>query len=497
MGTRREFLRFLATTPIGAWACASGASERVARVPIGERVNDIHARLNETWVERVIVPQSTDEVQAAVVAARDAGQNLAIAGGRHAMGGQQFLRDGWLLDMRALSLVRDFDTDRGLLTVDAGMFWPDVFEFLETTWDSDGSGWGIVQKQTGADRLSIGGTLAANAHGRVLTRPPIVADVERFILVDGDGQVHTVSRQENRNLFRLAIGGYGLFGAITRVTLRLVPRRKVERFVREAMIEEVPDMMRERIADGHLYGDFQFGIDHASEAEFLRRGILSTYRPAPLARLIPSGQRRLAPRDWEELLVLAHTRPSEALKAYVGHYLKTNGQIYWADTQQLGYYRAGYHVELDQLLSAPAPATEVISELYVPPEELASFMAVAARRLRAIGVPVIYGTVRFIEPDIETFLPWASRRYACIVFNLHTEHTPEGLQRSGAAFRALIDEALARGGSFFLTYHRFATREQVETAYPLFPRFLGLKQVYDPAERFQSDWYRHYRELFA
>jgi FAD/FMN-containing dehydrogenase len=195
--------------------------------------------------------------------------------------------------------------------------------------------------------------------------------------------------------------------------------------------------------------------------------------------------------------VLAHTRPSEALKAYVGHYLKTNGQIYWADTQQLGYYRAGYHVELDQLLSAPAPATEVISELYVPPEELASFMAVAARRLRAIGVPVIYGTVRFIEPDIETFLPWASRRYACIVFNLHTEHTPEGLQRSGAAFRALIDEALARGGSFFLTYHRFATREQVETAYPLFPRFLGLKQVYDPAERFQSDWYRHYRELFA
>ncbi len=497
MGTRREFLRFLAATPIGAWACASGTADQMIRVPIGERVNDIHARLNETWVERVIVPQSTTEIQAAVVAARDAGQNLAIAGGRHAMGGQQFVSDGWLLDMRALSLVRDFDTDRGLLTVDAGMFWPDVFAFLETTWESDGSGWGIVQKQTGADRLSIGGTLAANAHGRVLTRPPIVADVERFILVDGDGQVHTVSRQENRNLFRLAIGGYGLFGAITQVTLRLAPRRKVERFVREAMIEEVPDLMRERIDDGHLYGDFQFAIDQASETEFLRRGILSTYRPVPLARLIPPGQRRLAPRDWEELLVLAHTRPSEALKAYVDHYLKTNGQIYWADTQQLGYYREGYHVELDQLLSAPAAATEVISELYVPPEELAGFMAAAAQRLRTIGVPVIYGTVRFIEPDVETFLPWASRRYACIVFNLHTEHTPEGLQRSRAAFRALIDEALAREGSFFLTYHRFATREQVETAYPLFPRFLGLKQVYDPAERFQSDWYRHYRELFA
>jgi len=68
---------------------------------------------------------------------------------------------------------------------------------------------------------------------------------------------------------------------------------------------------------------------------------------------------------------------------------------------------------------------------------------------------------------------------------------------SAAAFRRLIDHGLRYGGSYFLTYHRWAARGQVEAAYPRFTQFLRLKRQYDPSERFQSDWYRHYRALFA
>ena len=39
------------------------------------------------------------------------------------------------------------------------------------------------------------------------------------------------------------------------------------------------------------------------------------------------------------------------------------------------------------------------------------------------------------------------------------------------AFRQLIDVALAFGGSFFLTYHRWARRDQIERAYPQFAEF--------------------------
>jgi FAD/FMN-containing dehydrogenase len=62
---------------------------------------------------------------------------------------------------------------------------------------------------------------------------------------------------------------------------------------------------------------------------------------------------------------------------------------------------------------------------------------------------------------------------------------------------AMIDLAIARGGNYYLTYHRFARREQLLNCYPQFEKFLQLKKIYDPAERFQSDWYRHYRKMFS
>ncbi len=61
----------------------------------------------------------------------------------------------------------------------------------------------------------------------------------------------------------------------------------------------------------------------------------------------------------------------------------------------------------------------------------------------------------------------------------------------------MIDLVIERGGSYFLTYHKFATRAQVEACYPEFPRFLAKKTEYDPEERFQSDWYVHHAGLFS
>jgi FAD/FMN-containing dehydrogenase len=94
-------------------------------------------------------------------------------------------------------------------------------------------------------------------------------------------------------------------------------------------------------------------------------------------------------------------------------------------------------------------------------------------------------------------LAWAKEPYACIIFNLLTLHTPIGIEASARSFRGLIDLAIARSGSYYLTYHKFAKPEQVMACYPQFKQFLDLKRQYDPAERFQSDWYRYYRKLFA
>jgi hypothetical protein len=112
-------------------------------------------------------------------------------------------------------------------------------------------------------------------------------------------------------------------------------------------------------------------------------------------------------------------------------------------------------------------------------------------------VDLVYGTVRLIEPDTETLLAWARERFACVIFNLHVDHDVRGVATSAAAFRRLIDIAIHHRGNYFLTYHRYVTAEQVSACYPMFPEFLAAKRQHDPRGVFQSDWYRHYRAMFA
>jgi FAD/FMN-containing dehydrogenase len=318
---------------------------------------------------------------------------------------------------------------------------------------------------------------------------PLVGDVVSVDLVDARGDVVTCSRNENADLFRHVVGGYGLFGIIHAVTLQLTPRRVLRRVVRVIDIEDAAAAARRRIAQGFLYGDFQFDID-AQSPDFLTKGVFSCYVPVDGDPAIPAGQSVLEPRQWDELLHLAHVDKRRAFQLYAAHYLGTDGQLYHTDTHQLSTYIDDYHARLDERIGAKVPGSEMISELYVPHDNVIEFLRRAAHRLVEIGVPVIYGTIRLIARDDETFLPWARQDFACIVFNLHVDHSPEGIERAAAAFRALIDEALAQDGSFFLTYHRFATREQLLRAHPALPAFLAEKRRIDPAGLFQSNWYR-------
>ena len=490
MISRRQFMASSV-----ALVAASSALKGLDAPPKSVLVNDIHSQLNPTRVQGISQPRSLEDVQSIVRAARKDGKVISVAGGRHAMGGQQFGTDALLIDIRKLNRVLNLDRRRGIVEVEAGIEWPDLIGSYLSLQGGDEQTWGIAQKQTGADRLTMGGTIAANAHGRGLKMRPFVSDVESFVLVDSIGTAKVCSRTENPELFRLVHGGYGLFGVVTSLQLRLTPRNKLERVVEIRTLDDLIGAFEKRIADGFQYGDFQFSIENASE-DFLHKGVFSCYRPVPMDTPIPAREEELSDENWRQLLYLAHTDEKQAFNRYADYYLSTNGQVYWSDLHQLSIYPDNYHREIDRKLHAPYPATEMITEIDVPRPALKGFLDEVREDFRKNDVQLIYGTVRLIERDDESFLPWAKQPYACTIFNLHTVHSPEGLQRSESAFRRLIDMAALRGGTYYLTYHRYATRNQIETCYPQFAEFLRLKKKYDPEERFQSDWYRHYRTMF-
>ncbi len=451
-------------------------------------VNDVHSRLNATEVREIETPTTLEAVMRAV---RDcAGSRIPIvaSGARHAMGGQQFRSGGVLLDLRGMKRVLRLDDERGLLSIEAGAEWPDIMRATAP------SRWGIRQKQTGADNLTIGGSIACNAHGRGLSMGPLVDDIESLTLVDARGELRNCSRAENADLFSLVVGGYGLFGVVVEATLRLCHRMRLQRLVDVIDIDDALNAVRRRVADGCLYGDFQYAIDAADDS-FLRRGVFACYKPAPRDSPVDEGGSDLSKESWLALLKLAHTDKRRAFQVYAEHYLSTHGRVYWSDTMQLGTYIPTYAEFLAEALGQDAAESLMITELYVPPDRLIAFMAASRQVLRSTGVEDIYGTIRSLRKDTTTFLPWAREDYACVVFNLRIPHSATGLERSIVAARKLIDAAAELSGSFYLTYHRWATREQVLRCYPRLPDFLALKRRHDPQEVFQSDWYVHQRAL--
>lgn len=459
-------------------------------------VNDIHSQLNSTRVHRIERPNCVEAIQAVIQKARREGRPISIAAGRHSMGGQQFGTNTVLLDMTGMNHVLTFDRGRGEIEVESGIEWPALIDYLLRAQRGQRSQWGIIQKQTGADRFSIGGSLATNIHGRGLCLKPIIDDVESFTLVAVDGNVRTCSRRENPELFALAIGGYGLFGIIVTVKLRLSRRQKLERVVKLIELDELMPSFESRINEAYLYGDFQYSTDVDSNC-FLRTGVFSCYRPVDEETPVHEQQKELSEEEWKTLSYLAHVDRKQAFEIYSTYYLATSGQIYWSDTHQLSTYVDNYHQQVDQQSGAVIRGTEMITEIFVPRDALVSFMEDVRRDLRANQVDLVYGTIRVIEKDAESFLAWATEPYVCVIFNLHVIHNPGGLEKAVRDFRRLIDRGIEYGGSYFLTYHRWATHRQVKICYPRFVEMLRLKRKYDPEDRFQSDWYRHHKRMFG
>lgn len=81
------------------------------------------------------------------------------------------------VDMRVMRCVLGFDRERGLGGVKASIPRPELVRYLIDVQRRETRRWYHPE----ADRLWIGGALAANVHNRGLVFKPVVCDAESFI----------------------------------------------------------------------------------------------------------------------------------------------------------------------------------------------------------------------------------------------------------------------------------------------------------------------------
>ena len=148
--TRRDVIGYTATV-VGAFLALPYLSARnsfATGATSSALVNDIHSQLNPTRAE---------QLAHIVVSASQQGRTLSLAGKRHAMGGQQFGTDTDLIDMTSFNKIISLDKHSGIIELESGTIWPSIIDYCWNEQRDDPKPWGISQKQTGADALTLGG----------------------------------------------------------------------------------------------------------------------------------------------------------------------------------------------------------------------------------------------------------------------------------------------------------------------------------------------------
>jgi hypothetical protein len=168
-----------------------------------------------------------------------------------------------LPDASGLDRVLRHDAARGLLEVQSGAPWSALAAHGGAAF-----GPGVV-----------GDAVAANGSGP--DGEPLVAHVHSITVATADGELRRASRDRAPELFRLAVGGFGVFGPMYSVTLDLVSLARAAARATAPLVLELP-------APSPTGAPFRIGLllpPHASEAFLAQARAALEERRARLARL--------------------------------------------------------------------------------------------------------------------------------------------------------------------------------------------------------------------
>lgn len=445
---------------------------------------DDASRLNQTSVAEIVdihvdVDRAEEQLAELLQRARRDGLRVSIAGARHSMGGHTIYPGGISINMLPLNNM-ELDSEREILHVGAGALWSDIIPFL----DQRGQSVSVMQSNSS---FSVGGSLSVNCHGWQYGRPPIAATVETFRLMKADGSIVTCSRTQNADLFRLVLGGYGLFGIILDVDLKIVPNKRYLLTSYVVPAQEALTTYLEKVGTrsdaAMVYARLNVDPD-----QFLQEVILNvlTEDPDPQAP-IPSLQEP----------GLVSIRRSIFRGSVDSDYGK---QLRWTAETKLQPRLRGVAFSRNQLLSDGVSifenrlgsSTDILHEYFVPPDKIELFVD----QVRSI-IPECHGnllnvTVRSVEQDDDTFLRYADRPMLSLVMLFNQKRTAEGETEMRKMTQQLVDAALDVGGRYYLPYRLHATVEQFHAAYPMASEFFELKRRHDSDGLFQNEFFLKY-----
>lgn len=471
-----------ATALTPAWAKNERRSAP-APAPATVFLNDA-SRMNRTPVDHHRVLKSgfddaawIEALRAELARAAATGRPVTVGAARHSMGGQSLPAQGVAITFENATCRPD--PARRVYLAHAGARWHQIIKTL------DPIGYSPAVMQSNSD-FGLAGTLSVNAHGWPAPFGPFGETVNRFRLMLADGSIVNCSRDENKELFALAVGGYGLVGIVLDAEVQMVEN---------PLLEPLPELMpSSRFAErmvGHLEQDVRvkmaYGRLSLAREHFFDEALLVTYRP------VVSADGRIPRLKAGGGLTGAVSR--EIFRAQIGS--EKMKKTRWSLERRHKPGRATRNTLMNEpvanLAGRDRTRADILHEYFVPPERFAEFVAACRDVIPGSGQELLNVTLRYLAPDTTSVLAYAPQRRIAAVMLFSQKIDPSDDASMHRMTEALIDRVLALGGSFYLPYRLHARRDQIERAYPRLAEFIARKHHYDAKGVFRNlMWMRYF-----
>ncbi|TYB89141.1 FAD-binding oxidoreductase [Oceaniovalibus sp. ACAM 378] len=445
------------------------------------------SRLSETPIHRHITLSEdvgealVNKLRGELEDAKAGNRPVALSAARHSLGGQSIPRDG-----HAITCDNGFvepDTANATFRVHAGARWSQVIAAL------DPLGFSPKVMQSNRD-FGVGATFCVNAHGWPAPNGPMGSTVREFRMVTHDGDWITCSRRENAALFAMTMGGYGLIGLITDLTLDMTPNRRLNPKFVKLRSTDLGTAFAAALEDPVV--EMAYGRLNVDRDRFFEDGLLATYRPdADQSDLPPvTGSGRLAGMS------------RDIFRAQLGNEAVKRGR--WFVESNLGPLVGGGATTRNSLLNEPvvtldarvSDRTDILQEYFIAPDRFADFVLLCQQVIPESYQELLNITLRYVAADTESWLSYAPEPRIAAVMLFSQEMTARGESDMARMTQALIEGVINIAGTYYLPYRLHATQDQFTRAYPRAAEFAAAKRRIDPDLRFRNAlWDSYMKDL--
>ena len=490
-------------------------------IPVGF-TNDA-SFLNLTKVDTIIdVPINNKEIvkqlKKILIYANDNNLKISIAGARHSMGGHTMYPNGIVINMLPYKQIA-LDTVNNILTMGSGALWQDAIQYL----DKRNRSISIMQAFSS---FSVGGSLSVNGHGWQKNLPPISSSVISFSLMNYEGKIINCSRTENPELFKLVLGGYGLFGIILDVKIKVVINKALAYKYVNISTENYLEYYNKFISENNEI-ELVFGRLRISNKRFLEDATINFFEtttqiPTPLGR-----NQHSRPKDSKnasENILSDGYRNRDTLGTCqnIGQVKPTSGnkseevkRIIFRGSVDSEYGKRlrwdlekganklskntifsrnnllNDHVSLIE--NKDKSSTDILHEYFIPEQNFNKFIQDIKPVLLKSDIDLINITIRRVEKDTDSYMNYAREAVYGFVILFNQKKSVSQENSMILLTNKLVDITIQNKGTFYLPYRLDITKEKMRRVYPQSDSFFELKKKYDPKEVFNNKFYEHYK----